>query len=1001
VNGILVSPVLVGRERELELLEGALGRVIDGDPAVIVIDGEAGVGKSRLVQELAIRARARGARVLIGACLELGGGGIPFAPLVEILRQLAGEVGPDELESLLGPARGEVGRLLPELDDGAAPVASGEGDNTARVMELLLGVISRTAAARPLVIAFEDVQWADRSTLDLIALLVRGLSGLPVLVACTVRSDELHRAHTFRRMAGRWQQNRVAERVELARLTPAQVAAQIEAIAEEPPDEDLVDLVFKRSEGIPLFVEELLGAVRDGGVDRDFLPPSLRDVLLARADLLSANAQRVLRMASAAGHWVPDGLLAAVAGLPDAELYAALREAVDHQLLVVDQTGRGYAFRHALARAAIGEDLLPGERASLHKAYAEAIESDPEVAGPGLGAATMLAYHWLAAHDLPRALEASVVAAAAATEASAPAEAQRHYENALELWGQVPDAQERAGIDHSELLARTASATFWAGDGERALPLIDEALAEIDPAAPPERLALLLTRRADLLTDSAREAEGVADLERAVEMLPTDPPTKAAATVLAALARVYMRADRFASTADVARQAIEVASQVGAVEEELESRITLGFAVAYRGEEEEGLELIQSARIGARRAGIPRVALRGDINQSEAQLILGRFDEAITTTEEGLELAKQAGFMRTWGAYLRGNKAEALILAGRWAEAAKAVEPGSEAGGMFAGALLQQRAELNAATGRFEEAARNLREGRRQYGGAGGAAQIIMPPATVEADLAREAGDFDEGREIVRRVLAAVEGIDENRYQWPLLWIGARIEAERALAEHDRGRAAGGADEKAIGPLVEWARSTATARRSDQGYLSLILGELARLRGTGEVEAWTIAVDACRAMGEPFRLAYALLRRAEQLAAAGELGEAAVAAREALGLARWMGAEPLARELGALIRGSRLEVSDAPEVDEPSDEEVERPAREIAIEELGLTARESEVLELVADGLSNGQIAEQLFISRKTASVHVSNILGKLGVASRGEAAALAHRRGLAREPGA
>ena len=478
----------------------------------------------------------------------------------------------------------------------------------------------------------------------------------------------------------------------------------------------------------------------------------------------------------------------------------------------------------------------------------------------------------------------------------------------------MPDAEERAGIDRSELLARAASATFWAGDGERALPLIDEALAEIDPAAPPERLALLLTRRADLLTDSAREADGVADLERAVEMLPTDPPTEAAATVLAALARVYMRADRFDSTADVARQAIEVASQVGAVEEELESRITLGFAVAYRGEEEEGLELIQSARMGARRAGIPRVALRGDINQSEAQLILCRFDEAITTIEEGLELAEQAGFMRTWGAYLRGNKAEALIHAGRWAEAAKAVEPGSEASGMFAGALLQQRAQLNAATGDFEEAARNLREGRRQHG-AGGAAQILMPQATVEADLAREAGDFDEGREIVRRALAAVEGIDENRYQWPLLWVGARIEAERELAEHDRGRATGRADEKAIGRIVEWAHRSATARRSDQGYLSLILGELARLRGTGELEAWTTAVDACRAMGEPFRLAYALLRRAEQLTAAGELGDAAVAAGEALGLARWLGAKPLSRDLEALIRGSRLEVSDAPEVD--------------------------------------------------------------------------------------
>ena len=156
---------------------------------------------------------------------------------------------------------------------------------------------------------------------------------------------------------------------------------------------------------------------RDGRVDRDYLPPSLRDVLLARAELLSPSAQHVLRVVSAAARWAPDRLLALVAGLPEPELHAALREAVEQQLLVVDASGRGYGFRHALARAAIHDDLLPGERTQLHKAYAEALEDNAELAGSDLDASSMLAHHWLAAHDLPRALPASVRAGKAAAAA--------------------------------------------------------------------------------------------------------------------------------------------------------------------------------------------------------------------------------------------------------------------------------------------------------------------------------------------------------------------------------------------------------------------------------------------------------------------------------------------------------------------------------------------------------------------------------------------------------
>ena len=243
----LVSPVVVGRQGESAALSAALERVVAGRTATVVVGGEAGIGKSRLVHELIDEATAAGVRVLVGGCVELDGGGLPYAPLVEMFRALANELPADDLDGLLGSARSEIGRLVPELGDGAGS-AGGDGDPS-RLLELILGVISRLASSRPLMLMFEDVQWADTSSLDVIAMLVARATER-VLLVFTVRSDELPRAHPFRRIAARWDQQRLVERVELERLGPTDVAAQIEAILGARPSPELVEFVVERSEGI-------------------------------------------------------------------------------------------------------------------------------------------------------------------------------------------------------------------------------------------------------------------------------------------------------------------------------------------------------------------------------------------------------------------------------------------------------------------------------------------------------------------------------------------------------------------------------------------------------------------------------------------------------------------------------------------------------------------------------------------------------------------------------
>jgi predicted ATPase len=215
----LVSPVFVGRGVELAALVAALESAAAGEPAVVLVGGEAGVGKTRLVEEAADRARDGGARVLTGSCIELGGEGLPLSPLVDALRTLMRVMDADELERFLGPARLELARLLPELDPEAASTPAPAGESgSARLLELVFGVIQRLAADRPLMLVIEDLQWADRSTLDLLSLLVRSLRGVRVLIVVTFRSDEIHRSHPLRPLIAAWERVRSVRRLEIPRL---------------------------------------------------------------------------------------------------------------------------------------------------------------------------------------------------------------------------------------------------------------------------------------------------------------------------------------------------------------------------------------------------------------------------------------------------------------------------------------------------------------------------------------------------------------------------------------------------------------------------------------------------------------------------------------------------------------------------------------------------------------------------------------------------------------
>jgi predicted ATPase len=436
----------VGRTQELARLRELLARAAHGEPLVALIGGEAGIGKTRLVEQLAATASQQGVRVLRGGCVPLGGEGLPFAPVVEALHGLAGELDPTELEAVAGPARAELARLLPDLgwSGEAAAGAAVAGASQGRLFELLLGVVQRLAASAPLLWVMEDLHWADRSTRDLVAFLAASLRSGRMLVVLTFRSDELDRLHPLRGLLGELARNRRVRRLELPRFTRAELAVQLAGLLGTDPPARLVDDVYARSDGNPFFAEEL---VLVGGGGPGALPPSLQEVLFTRVVRLGHRTQQLLRVAAAAGPGVTQPLLAAVTGMDDQELLDGLREAVDQQVLLPEPSGAGYLFRHALVAEAVYSELLPGERVRLHTALAGALEAGVEAGEARASRAARLAYHWWAAGDQPRALTASLQAAAAAEQAYAFAEAELQLERVLGLWERVPDAEARAGMD--------------------------------------------------------------------------------------------------------------------------------------------------------------------------------------------------------------------------------------------------------------------------------------------------------------------------------------------------------------------------------------------------------------------------------------------------------------------------------------------------------------------------------------------------------------------------
>ncbi|WP_455432836.1 helix-turn-helix transcriptional regulator [Streptosporangium soli] len=962
-----VSRLFVGRAGELAALERVLAEARAGKSSTVFVGGEAGVGKTRLIREFA--GRSGETRVLVGGCLELGTGGLPFAPFTAVLRTLAREFGRDGISALLpGGTTGGLARLLPEFGE---PDADG-AEARARLFEQVLGLLERLAEHQPLLLVIEDAHWADRSTRDLLSFLVRyRRPEVRMLIVVTYRADDVHRKHPLRPLLAELGRLDRVSRLELPRLTRREVVQQAVGILDREPAELVIDTIYARSEGNPLFVEVLLS----GDGEHEALPESLRDLLISSVERLPEETQELLRVASASGARIEHALLAAVAGLDDDALSATLRPAIAGNVLTFDR--EGYAFRHALIHEAVHDDLLPGERVRLHTRFAEALEADLELL-PAPRGAIELAYHWYAAHDVTWALISAWRAAAAARKSAAYDEQLRMLTRVLELWEKVPDAAARIETDHVGVLRQAITVAHLAGEYERGMALAKAALGEIDPDTDPVRAASLLRQRGIVAYDLGR-AGFVDDLRMAARLLPADPPTRLRAQVLENLARVLHEPGEWAEKEALAEEARAIAKQVGDGSTEAQALVTLTWA-RYRYQDVEGqVGAFAEAHELAARARSYSALQRCAISESDALEGAGAHELAAEVARRGVADALDYGLSRTFGAFLSINLAEPLLSLGRWDEALKVIEhalelvppPPYRASVLgFAMDIALARGDLDEAEAQFAEALSLLARGTYR-------AQTVLPNIRRDVELRWARGRADEARDLVERALREQDLAAAPRYAWPFLVTAARTASALSPALREL---AGRLD---VQGKVEEAHSLTFAAETARADLADLDSAAARDSARA---AWDEAAAAWAALRQPYPQARALLAAAEIAVGGGARDEAAVSLAQAWELAGKLAAVPLTRQIADLARRARIPLDGEREPEEPR---------------LGLTAREHEVLRLVAAGRTNREIAGELFISTKTASVHVSNILAKLGAASRGEAAATAHRMRLFDTPAA
>jgi DNA-binding CsgD family transcriptional regulator len=934
----------------------------------VLVTGEMGIGKTRLLAEFA--ARSEDALVARGGCVE----GVPYAPWVEVLWWLVDAVSPELVDELPRRVRAQLGRLIPQLATESETGGNADDDDGQHLLfEAVVEFLRRVATSTSLTLVVDDVHWIDPASGELLRYVAANLRRIPMLLVAAFRGEDAAVARELVAQLARQAERRISlER--LADDVSAEIAAYLLG-----PDADATEIerIARDAGGNPLFVEELVAAV-----DASSIPPNLRDLMLVRYSSLGDDAQHLVRVAALIGLRAPRTWLVGASNLGDDRARAAAREAVERGALVASDDGRFYEFRHALSRQAVLDALLPDEVVALHGDLAEALTAHPEFA-IGIDRVAELARHWDAAEQPTPALVWLVAAARAAYEAYAFEAAAAAFERALFWWEAVADAADQVGIDHAALLLEAADATGAAGQIERAADLawagVGEAYA-LDPGRGVEAAG-----RANPLMWAADRAEELFDFGTR-ELVPVLDRVSPAARARFLTGRVEYLV--FSSSANEIREPaarmMDAVADVDAPEIEARAHMVNAFCYELFGEfDRVDIEYERAAEI-ARSAGSHSVLALVLYNHAAFQTSIPDLVACISIVDE-VDLLIERYSLRRYLAPTRSLRAVASCLLGDLptAEAAIASLDDFYLEGYDAWVRATARALIGVSAGDHTSALCILDP------------EVVGTPVPSDSDLVMEIsmlrasalawqGDLDGARRAVDAGEAEVEHHRETYWHGRLAMVGLRVEADAAVAASASSSLSDleRAHSRAAAIRAAWIAARADLERASplvDAYSLAIDAEMARVTHGNGRELTTAAASAFRALSMPYDATYFEWRSAQAMLDDGQRPAATELLKHARAVAHTHGFIGLEEAITSLARAQHLRLG---------------PARTTVDGDEALSVRELEVLRLMADGKSNPDIAEVLFISRRTAAAHVSNILRKIHVRSRVEAVSEAHRRG-------
>lgn len=936
----------VGRTAELEMMEAVFRDVSGQRMRTLLVAAEAGGGKSRLIEEFIERLDDR-ALVLCGECIGQRQYPLSLAPVRGMLNDLIRTQGLTELEAFVSADdRSELARLLPEF--GAPSTPSNKSAGRAMLFEVLRRLFADLARREPLVLVVEDAHWADQATVDLLGFLIGRLSSASVLLLISYRPEGVGSAGALRTLVADVFRSKGAHLLELPRLSRSEVAAQLEGILGHQPRPGLVNQVFERGGGVPLFTEALLTATGNG---KAILPGSLRDFLLMAVGDLPERTRTLLRAASLGGPRIPHPLLARVTEQSDANLAEVLRPAVEAGVLVT-HTG-AYAFRHALIGDAIRTDLLAGEIIAIHQAYASAMESLASCGGE-LSDLMATARHWAGAGDASKAISSAW--RASRQSGCAFSDQLEMLEIIRELWSQADDPEGALGLDRIRLLELATDAACWAAESERGLELVEQGLAEIGAEGRSESRSALLLQRAMMRQQCLSPGE-MTDLHDAIGLASANPRLRTEA--LGQTCRALYLRDRHEEAPPLLDEMRQLASALGDWEFQLEADIDEAFLLPHGSKR----AAYEKALTRATDAGAGRLEVLAAEGLLRCLCDEGNYQAAISCGWTAFDRTLALGQGRYMGAAVGYHLCQALITCGEIEQAADICERMAAPDPLPLGLarVIECRADIALARGDLGRALQCLRMLRDLPRGPQMAERRAAIALRLEVDLAIAKGDPP-------RACQLSNGTDMRRpkaFHWPLVisLVRAGVEAKQM---------------DLLTELCEVAKRLPTDGAVNGAYALNFTAEVSR-SAQSSATAWNAASCAWGELGALVRQAYCQVRSGAAQIAAGKRSGGGAEIRRAIETAGKTGATALISDIENIASRARVRLND-------------EGRGVVPVAPHGLTDREIEVLRLVASGHSNRQIASALFISPKTASVHVSNILSKLDAPTRNVAAAIAHR---------